>query len=86
MSKRNTLNFGSGSLYKLEIQGKVSDSWNDQFGPLKITQEVENKNVYKSTLVFRTKDQAELMNVLNIIYQMHLPILSLVRLHEKKKI
>ena len=84
MKKNLPLKFGSESLYRLKIQGKISDSWNDQIGPLKITQEVTRGGDYKTTILFSTKDQAELMGFLNTIYEMHLPILSLTRVQTKQ--
>ena len=84
MTQEPLLKFGSESLYRLKIQGKISDSWNDQIGPLKITQETANGDVYVTTLLFNTRDQAELMGFLNTMYEMHLPILSLTRVQKKQ--
>jgi hypothetical protein len=84
MTQEPPFKFGSQSLYKMTIQGKISDSWNDQIGPLKITQEVTRSGDHKTTLLFSTKDQAELMGFLNTIYEMHLPILSLTRVQKKQ--
>ena len=84
MKKNSPLKFGSESLYRLKIQGKISDSWNDQIGPLKITQEVIKDGVHITTLIFNTRDQAELLGILNIIYEKHLPILDLSRIKERK--
>jgi hypothetical protein len=86
MSQKPSVKLERESKYKLIIQGKISDSWNDQFGPLKVTQEITNKGGYKTTLIFSAKDQAELMSVLSTITQMRAPILSLVQVEYKEDI
>ncbi len=83
MTKEPPLKFGSESLYRLKIQGKISASWNDQIGPIKMTQQMANGDVYVTTLLFNTRDQAELLGFLNTIYEMHLPIISLTRVLKK---
>jgi hypothetical protein len=52
MTQEPPFKFGSQSLYKMTIQGKISDSWNDQIGPLKITQEVTRSGDHKNDAPF----------------------------------
>jgi hypothetical protein len=84
MIKEEPLKFGSASLYKMKIQGRISESWTDQIGPIRISQELISDGLYITTILFNTKDQAELFGFINTIQKMHLPLLSLERVVESK--
>ena len=82
MATKPAPQFSAQALYSLKVSGKVKESWNDQIGPLEISQKTTTEGNYETTLLFKTRDQAELIGFVNSIYEMHLPILALTRIEE----
>jgi len=62
--------------YHIEVEGQVSKSWSKQFGKLRISTRKRMDNSTVTILVGRVRDQAELSGLLNSLYEIHLPILS----------
>lgn len=60
------------AVYRIKVRGVVPDSWINRLGGLHITGRASEG----TTLVGRLKDQAELSGVLNSLYELQLPILS----------
>jgi hypothetical protein len=69
--------------YRIRVQGKLDESWFDRLGNLAITPETEEDNLPVTILVGHLPDQAALSGVLNTLYEMHLPLLSVENLDEK---
>ena len=72
---RGTIKLWSPATYRIEIQGNLGENWADRLGDMRIS---SNKRVDQSivtTLTGRLQDQAELLGVLNSLYELHLPIL-----------
>ena len=65
------LSFGEAQRYRIVVAGSVAASARDCIGSLKVT--AENA---ETALEGEVHDQAELMGVLNTLYHLHLPILS----------
>jgi hypothetical protein len=59
--------------YRIKVQGYLDDSWSDRLAGMRITTSSQGD---LATLVGRLRDQAELSGVLNALYELHLPILS----------
>lgn len=70
------LSFVSKAHYKLCILGYLDSSWSDRMGGLTITAGFEEDNKPITTLEGIISDQAELIGVINSIYEMHMPLLS----------
>jgi hypothetical protein len=68
--------------YLIEVEGHLDESWSDRLAGLRIKtcQRADQSTV--TTLTGRMKDQAELTGVLNRLYELHLPILSVKNLFE----
>ena len=56
--------------YRIEVEGDLDESLSERLGGMRIT-------------VGRVRDQAELTGVMNSLYELHLPILSVQNLTEK---
>ncbi len=70
------LSFASKAHYKMCVQGYIDSSWSDRMGGLTITSSFEENNKPITTLEGVISDQSELVGIINSIYEMHLPLLS----------
>jgi hypothetical protein len=62
--------------YRIRVQGYVDEKWSERLGGMYITLNWREDRKTLATLVGRLKDQAELAGVLNTLYELHLPLLS----------
>ena len=62
--------------YRIKVQGYLDESKSEFLAGMTITTASQGDQRVVSILVGRLKDQAELSGVLNTIYELHLPILS----------
>lgn len=62
--------------YRIRIQGHLDARWSDRIGGMKITEARECDGEVESVLVGRLADQAALSGVLNTLYDLHLPVVS----------
>ena len=64
------------AVYRIQVKGYLDKRWSDRLGGMDI-QVSQCGGVQKATLVGRLPDQAALLGVLNTLYNLHLPLLSL---------
>ena len=69
--------------YRIRVQGKLNESWFDRLGNMAFTPEATAVEPAVTILVGHLSDQAALSGVLNTLYEMHLPLLSVENLDEK---
>jgi hypothetical protein len=62
--------------YSIKVQGYLDENRSDFLGGMTITATSQEDKGVVTTLVGRIRDQAELAGVLNTLYELHLPILS----------
>ena len=62
--------------YRIKVQGCLDESKSEFLGGMTITTSSQGDEGVMTTLVGRLRDQAELSGVLNTLYELHLPILS----------
>ncbi len=70
------LSFTSRAQYIFRIQGYIDSSWSDRLGGLAISPGFNDDNKPITTLEGCLADQSELIGILNSIYAMHMPLLS----------
>ncbi len=72
--------------YSIQLQGALDQNWADQFGDLKaITfQAKESFRSPVTTIVGEVFDQAALLGLLNLVYDLGLPLLSVTYLGRRK--
>ena len=68
--------------YRIRVQGHLDQSWSDQLNGMAITQTGASDKLPVTVLVGHFKDQAALCGVLNTLYELHLPLLSVENLDE----
>ena len=70
------LKLGEPADYRIEIQGHLDKSWSGRLGGMQIKAGNRGEKGTVTELTGRVADQAQLIGVLNSLYELHLPILS----------
>ena len=68
--------FGQPATYCITVGGHLDESWADRLGGMTITSRSSGDQGVMTTLEGRVRDQAELSGVLNTLYELHLPLLT----------
>ena len=66
--------------YHICVQGAIDPSWSDRLEGMKIHISVVEGEARVTTLEGELSDQAALAGVLNSLYELHLPVLMVMRL------
>jgi len=69
------LTLGTPATYRIRVQGRLNASWSERLGGLRITTRRRAGQIPVTTLVGQVRDQAELIGILNSLYELHLPLL-----------
>ena len=70
------MEFDGPSVYRIRVRGRVSASWSGRLGGLTITVFSADTGPWVTSLVGELSDQADLAGVLNTLYGLHLPVVS----------
>jgi hypothetical protein len=76
--------FEGPATYRIVVRGFLDQRLSDRLGGMRITSQDRGGEKPVATLVGRLLDQAQLSGVLNALYEMHLPILSVEILYEEE--
>jgi hypothetical protein len=68
--------FDGPAIYRIRVRGKIPASWSDRLEGMAINAEASRDGRFITTLVGELGDQASLVGVLNSLYELHLPVLS----------
>ena len=69
--------------YRIRVQGHLGEDWADRMSGMVITSAYMADNEPMTILVGHLCDQAALSGVLNTLYELHLPLLSVDCMDEK---
>ncbi len=67
--------------YEIRVHGQIKPSWSDRLEGMTISLEARPDGTTETTLVGELRDQAAVIGVLKTLYELHLPLLSVSRLH-----
>jgi hypothetical protein len=67
--------------YRVRVLGGINAAWSNRLGGMRINTVLGRDKTLVSTLYGRIRDQSELMGILNSLYELHLPILSVEFVH-----
>ncbi len=70
--------FDRPAFYQIDVQGSIDPKWIDRMTGMKIRNSLEQASPPVTTLEGEVSDQAALLGVLNSLYELHLPIISVV--------
>ena len=68
--------------YRIRVQGRLDDTWADRLGGMAITADTTADKPSVTILVGHLADQAALSGVLNTLYELHMPLLTVENLDE----
>ena len=68
--------------YRIRVQGRLDKSWADRLGGMAIATDAVAEKAPVTILVGHLADQAALSGILNTLYELHLPLLSVENLDE----
>jgi hypothetical protein len=71
--------FDRPAIYQIRVQGQIDPSWSDSLEGMAIYLVTAEGKPAVTTLKGELLDQAALAGVLNTLYEMHLPVLSVNR-------
>jgi hypothetical protein len=80
---RKGLKLETPATYRIRVQGRLDKSWADRLGGMAITADPAAEKAPVTILVGHLADQAALSGILNTLYELHLPLLSVENLDEK---
>lgn len=72
----DAFNFYSTAKYCIRIKGYLDDSLSKRFRGMQINNQMTEKYRQVASLTGSVRDQSEFLGVLHVIYEMHLPVLS----------
>jgi len=78
------LKFETPATYRIRVQGHLDDSWSDRLGDMIITRAFTANMQPMTILLGHLIDQVTLSGVLNALDELHLPLLTVENLDEKK--
>jgi hypothetical protein len=80
MSCARSFSFDRQAMYRIRVEGTFDPSWSDRLGGMAISSEHSSHGPPTTTLVGELCDQASLAGVLNMLYELHCPVLLVERL------
>jgi hypothetical protein len=72
--------FDRPATYRIGVRGRIPVRWCDRLEGMTITERSPEAEPPVTTLLGELSDQAALAGVLNTLYELHLPVLSVERL------
>ena len=70
------LKFTSPAAYRIYVKGFLDESWSDRFSGLQIENQTSTTEPPTTILQGTLLDQAQLLGVLNNLYEMHMSLIS----------
>ena len=80
--EKKQLKFSSGARYRIGVKGFLDDSWSERFSDMRISNQTDGIVSPLAVLEGSVMDQTELIGVLNNLYEMHLPLVSVTFLDD----
>ena len=73
---RNHPSMQGPAIYRIRVRGQLKAQWSERLEAMNITGLQQPDGEIESILVGRLADQTALAGVLNTLYELHLPVLS----------
>ncbi len=76
--RKRAISFDRPATYQIMVQGRVEPNWSDLMEGMEVCLAISESNPPVTTLQGELSDQAALQGVLNSLYELHLPVLSVL--------
>ncbi len=77
-----SIDFAGPARYRIVVQGIVGEHWRDRLAGLSVSTIERSPAPPRTTLLGEIRDQAELNGVLDTLYNLHLPIVTVETVEE----
>ena len=74
----NPIPFDRPAIYQISVQGRIDPNWSDRLAGMALRLTTQDGRPPVTTLDGELSDQAALLGVLNSLYELHLPVLSVL--------
>ena len=79
MQSRNPIPFDLPATYQITVEGRIDPAWSDRLEGMSICMVQVEEDSAITSLEGDLSDQAALAGVLNTLYELHLTVLSVMR-------
>jgi hypothetical protein len=80
LPNRDQVSFDSPAFYQIRVQGRIDQTWSDRLEGMAISQPLLDGEPTFTVIKGKLNDQSALAGVLNTLYELHLPVISVERL------
>jgi hypothetical protein len=77
---KKSISFDSPATYQISVQGRIDTTWSNRLEGMAICLVTAETDSPITTLVGEVSDQAALVGILDTLYELQLPVLSVKRL------
>jgi hypothetical protein len=70
------ISFDGPAIYRIIVKGRIDQLWFEDLGGMDITIEGHEDEPAITILFGQVRDQAELMGIMNSLYELHMTVLS----------
>lgn len=78
--RRKSTTFDNPATYQISVEGRIDPTWSECFEGMAISLVSTEADYQITTLIGEVSDQASLAGILDALYELHLPVLSVKRL------
>jgi hypothetical protein len=71
--------FDRPATYQIRVQGRIDPNWSDRMAGMQVRISKEQTTPPITILYGEVSDQAALLGVLNLLYELHLPIVAVAQ-------
>ena len=75
-SQDEAMTMGGPATYRITVQDTTDLSWTSRLAGMNISEKILDNDAVVTILVGRLPDQTALSSVLNTLYELHLPVVS----------
>ena len=70
------ISFDGPAIYRIAVKGRIDQLWFEDLGGMDIRIEGQEDETAITILSGQVRDQAELIGIMNSLYELHMPVLS----------
>ncbi len=81
-TRKTRIDFGGPAHYRIVVEGSLGAEWHHRLGDLAMVTTIEGDGMPRTAVSGRFADQAALNGVLEILHDLHLPIVLVERIED----
>lgn len=76
MNSKINLKIDTSAVYRIKVQGRLKRNYAGSMNDMQISYETSDNDMNQTLIIGKVEDQAALSGVLNFLYDMQMPVLS----------